>query len=50
MFSSLDEQIRRDEASTSSPRERWIRYGGIALASIVVFVGLYAAIMLFGVE
>jgi hypothetical protein len=47
MFSSLDEQIRQDEARSSSPRERWMKYCGITLTSVFVFAGLFAAIMLF---
>jgi hypothetical protein len=45
MFSSLDEQIKRDEAVGSSPRERWLRYCGIVVVSALVFGGLYAAII-----
>jgi hypothetical protein len=46
MFSSLDEQMKRDEATTSSSRERWFRYATVVVASILVFGGLYAGIML----
>lgn len=46
MFTSLDEQMRRDEATASSLLERWFRYAGIAITSILVFGGLYAGIML----
>ena len=46
MFNSLDEQMKRDEAKTSNPRERWFRYASIAIVSILVFGGLYAGIML----
>lgn len=45
MFSSLDEQMNRDECASSSARERWIRYAAIAVASALVFGGLYASLM-----
>lgn len=45
MFGSLDEQIKRIEARSSSYRERWLRYSSIIVAALVLG-GLYAAIML----
>ena len=47
MFSSLDEQMKLDEATSSTSRERLLRYAGVAIASILVFGGLYAGILLF---
>ena len=46
MFNSLDEQMERDDATSSTSRERWISYGTIAIVSILVFGGLYASILL----
>jgi hypothetical protein len=45
MFGSLDEQIKKVEVVDASPRERWLRYGGIAVASALVFGGLYDAMI-----
>ena len=44
MFNSLDEEIKRDDQATSTARERWLRYGAVLLASIVLFGSLYAGI------
>lgn len=46
MFSSLDEQIKHDEQTSSTVRERFIRYASIVLVSVLAFGGLYAGIML----
>jgi hypothetical protein len=46
MFSSLEEQIKRDDASSSNSRERWLRYSTIVIVSILAFGGLYAGILL----
>jgi hypothetical protein len=47
MFDSLDDEMRRDEDAVSSMRERWLRYGGVLLLSLVIFGGLFAAIWFF---
>jgi hypothetical protein len=44
MFNSLDEEIKRDDQATSTPRERWLRYAAVLLVSAVLFGGLYAGI------
>ena len=44
MFNSLDEEIKRDEQKTSTPRERWMFYASVVLASAVLFGGLYVGI------
>jgi len=44
MFSSLDDQIRRYDQTTTTPRERWLYYAAVLLASIVLFGGLCAGI------
>ncbi len=46
MFNSLEEEIKRYDQATSTPRERWLRYAAVLLASIVLFGGLYAGIRL----
>jgi hypothetical protein len=48
MFESLNERIRIDEASESTPKQRMIRYGVIGLISLVVIVILYEAVRLLG--
>jgi hypothetical protein len=40
MFDSLDDQIKHDINRESTPRERWVRYGVIAVVSVVLFGGL----------
>jgi len=50
MFSSLDEAMKHDDAVSSTPRERWMRYAGVFIVAVLVFGGLYAGIMLFGIE
>lgn len=47
MFSSLDEQMKLDDATTSSSRERWFKYASVAIVSLLIFGGLYAGILLF---
>jgi hypothetical protein len=44
MFNSLDEEMKRDDQATSTPRERWLRYAGVLLVSAVLFAGLYTCI------
>jgi len=46
MFSSLDEQMKRDEATASGARERWLKNAMVAVVSLLVFGGLYASILL----
>jgi hypothetical protein len=46
MFTSLDEEMKHDDAMGASPRERAMKWGMIALASILLFGGLYFAIRL----
>ena len=44
MFNSLDEEIKRDDQATTTPRERWLFYAAVALVSIFLFGGLYMGI------
>ena len=46
MFTSLYEEIKRDNDAVTTPRERWLRYTGIFVISILLFGGLYAGIRL----
>jgi hypothetical protein len=47
MFDSLDDQIKHDLDRESTPRERWVRYGVIAVASIILFGGLIWGVQVF---
>lgn len=44
MFNSLDEDIKRADRASSTPRERWLRYAAVTLVSLVLFGGLCAGI------
>jgi hypothetical protein len=44
MFDSLADQIRHDEHEQTSSRERAIRFVVISVLSVVLFLGLYAAV------
>lgn len=44
MFESLDDEMRRDEKATTTPRERKLFYVAVMLVSIILFGGLYAGI------
>jgi hypothetical protein len=46
MFDSLDDQMKRDEQSSSTKSERMIRYAAIAVTSVLLFGGLYLGISL----
>jgi hypothetical protein len=41
MFDSLDDQIKADLNKESTNTERMIRYAAVAVASVLVFGGLY---------
>lgn len=41
MFESLDDQIKHDLESQTSKKERWLLYIGVAVASVLIFGGLY---------
>ena len=45
MFTSLDEEIKRDDQASTTPRGRWLFYIVVLLASGILFSGLYAGIM-----
>lgn len=44
MFDSLADEIKRDDNSTSTQIERWIRYAVVVLLSIALFGGAYVGI------
>jgi hypothetical protein len=46
MFDSLDDDFKRYDQSTSTQRERWIRYTVVVLVSLLAFGCLYAGIRL----
>ncbi len=46
MFNTLDEQMKRDDASSTTPRERAVKYLAVLIAAALVFGGLYAGIAL----
>jgi len=48
MFRSLDEEIKHDNDVTSTPQGRRLFYVGVMLVSIIVFIGLYAAVKYLG--
>jgi lipid-A-disaccharide synthase-like uncharacterized protein len=48
MFESLDEQMKHDDAETSTPKERMLKWILIGLVATVVFGGLFMGIRLLG--
>ncbi len=46
MFDSLDEQMKRDDAQQTTPRERLFKWAAVAVLSVLVFGGLYFAIQM----
>ena len=44
MFASLDEQMKHDDATAASPRQRMTKWAVIAFVAAVVFGGLYYAL------
>jgi len=44
MFTSLEEQMKRDDAVSTSPRQRMTKWAVIALAAVALFGALYYAI------
>jgi hypothetical protein len=46
MFDSLDEQMKKDDAAEISPREKYLRWAAVAIASIILFSGLYLGVRL----
>ena len=48
MFASLDEQMKVDDATAASPRQRMTKWAVIAFVAVVVFGGLYYALQAIG--
>lgn len=46
MFQTLDEQIKQSEAEAVPASTTVLRYAGIAVITLVIFCGLYMAMML----
>jgi hypothetical protein len=44
MFTSLDEEIKRDDDAVSTLHGRWLRSVGVFLIAVLLFGGLYAGI------
>jgi hypothetical protein len=47
MFSSLEEQMKHDDAIATSPRQRMTKWAVIAVVAVAVFGALYYAIQAF---
>ena len=48
MFTSLDEEIRRDDNAVSTLQGRWLRNAGVVLISALLFGCLFAGIWFLG--
>jgi hypothetical protein len=48
MFDSLDEQMKHDDAAGTTARQRMLKWALIAIASLLFFGGVYAAIRMLG--
>ncbi len=46
MFTSLDEQMKHDDAIGISPKERILKWAMVTLASVVLSGGIYYAIQM----
>jgi hypothetical protein len=44
MFDSLADQIKHDEHEQTTNRERWIKYGVVAILAVLLFVALYMGV------
>jgi hypothetical protein len=47
MFTSLEEQMKHDDAISTTPRQRMTKWAVIAFVAVVVFGALYSAIQAF---
>jgi hypothetical protein len=48
MFDGLDEQMKRDEQAETTNTERYLRWAAVAIASVVLFAGLYLGVRMVG--
>lgn len=46
MFTSLDDEIKRDDDAVSTPHGRWLRHAAVLLISGLLFGGLYLGVRL----
>ncbi len=46
MFESLDDQMKHDDAVSTSPREKLFKWAAVGVISVLVFGGIYLAIQL----
>jgi hypothetical protein len=46
MFESLDEQIKHDIEASSTKKQRMLLWIGVAIASVILFGGLYFGVRL----
>lgn len=44
MFESLDEQLKKEQAKESTPKERAMLYIAISAASLLIFGGIVVAV------
>jgi len=45
MFNELEQQIKRDDDAVTTRTQRWLRDAVVGVASVVLFGGLYAALL-----
>ena len=48
MFTSLEEQMKHDDAIATSPRQRMTKWAVVTFVAVVLFGGLYYAIQAIG--
>ena len=48
MFDSLDDTLKHDLQTQSSPKERMMLYGSVAAVSLLIFGGIIAAMKYLG--
>ena len=46
MFESLDEQMKHDDAETTTPKERLLKWVLTGLVAVILFSGLYMGVRL----
>jgi hypothetical protein len=46
MFTSLEEQIKRDDNAVSTPHWRWLRSAVVLIVSVLLFGALYVGVRL----
>lgn len=46
MFTSLEEQIKRDDNAVSTPHGRWLRSAVVLIVSVLLFGALYVGVRL----